>query len=110
MKIENIAKEPHLVEDWEITYSNGSALAVTLNSALGDSVVVGSDFAEFHLSEKPSHVNPDDVLAAEDLIIPLANVNCLRKRVRLLLDPTLEEKEEWQRILNELTDPDALKH
>ena len=110
MKIEIVTKEPRLVEDWEITYSNGSALAVTLDSTLGDSITVGTAFAEFHLSEKPSHVNPDDVLAAEDLLIPLANVNCLRKRVRLMQDPTLEEKEEWQRILNELTDPDSLKH
>jgi len=110
MIIENPIKDPHLVEDWEITYNNGSALAVTLDASMGDTYNLGSSLIEFHLSEKPSFVVPDDVLAAEDLFIPWINVNCARKRVRLIEDPTLEEKEEWQKILNELTDQNPLKH
>ena len=110
MEIRNPTKEPRLVEDWELSFSNGSALAVSLEEALGDTHILLENSIEFHLSEKPSLVNPDDVLAAEDIYISRASLNWARKRIRLVEDPSIEEKEEWQRILNELADPDSLKH
>ena len=110
MEIKNSIKAPYLVVDWELSFSNGTALAISLDEAMGDSCIISSSTLEFHLSEKPSLVNPDDVLAAEDILVSRVNLNWARKRIRLCEDPTLEEKEEWQRILNELSDPGAVKH
>lgn len=111
MKIEHPAKEPHRVEEWEFSFNNGSALAITIDPALGDTYEfsVAQPVAQFHLTEKPSPISPDSLVDAEDVFVTLANTNCVRKCTRIKRESSFEEKEEIQQVLRELSGS-SIKH
>ena len=94
--------------DYDINFSNGSAISITIDPTTDDTCDISFDkgLATFSLGEKPSYVDPDKPIPAESVMIPLGNVLCIRKRSRAIEDEPLGAPEEWQRMLQELANPE----
>jgi len=105
MKFENITGEAHLVEDWEFQFAGGASIVITVDSTLGDTYKFDpvSPTAYFKLTEKDSPVDPDGTMPEEEIFIPMSNVLCIRKAKRMQDPPSVEQKEEWQNLLREMT-------
>lgn len=112
MEINTLSAEDRVVEDWDFNFRDGTSLSLTVDYIYGDTYkfMFDKNLAEFSLKAKPSLVDPDEYMDEEEHYIVLSNTNCIRKRTRLLEEPSMEEKEEWQRVFRELTDPHTPKH
>ena len=110
MDIRNPVMESHFVTDWEFNFQNGSTLIITVDSLQGDTCEFSetATMVKFFLAEKPSSVDPDGTLEAEDVWVPTKDT-VIRRRNRLVEETTLEEKEEWNRVLRDLSDT-KLRH
>ena len=105
MDIINPVAEAHFVQDWEFNFQNGSTLIITVDTLQGDTCEFSesASMVRFYLAEKPSSVDPDGTLEAEDVWVPVRDT-VIRRRNRLVEENTLEEKEEWNRVLRDLSD------
>ena len=105
MLIKSVTEEPRLVEDFDINYVNGSAISITIDPTTGDSYDFpsGSMVVHFRLGAKQSPVIPEGIIQPEEFFIPLINVLCIRHSSRMIEVETPEEKEEWNRVIQELT-------
>lgn len=104
MIIENIREEPREVDVWEMTFLNKETFQIMVDSFYGDScqMSVDSPWLYFNLKERPSPVDPEATVAAEEKYIPVANCAVISKRKMIFEEPPLEQKEEWQQILREM--------
>ncbi len=109
MRIEHPLDPPRVVEDWEIGFVNGQLLELTIDVMDGDKAEYnsGAPTAYFFRSEKPSQVDPDGKLPAEEYFSNQSNVQFARKTKRLLEPISFEQKVEWDQLLRELTSEDA---
>lgn len=110
MEIINIEKTK-MVEDWDFNFVNGSAHSVTVDASAGDRAeyTPGDATACFHTAAKTSPYNPEMVLPAEDVYIPLMNVTCIRRRLRVVESELPDLSEDFLQMMQELEESN-LKH
>lgn len=108
MKIENVQREPFVVEDWEFLFlaAPDDPYGVTLDLEMGDTCEFRPDLgiATIKLTEKKSYVGGDPI-PAETHYIPIKDA-IVKTRRRTVEAPPLEVVAEWQRMLEELQTPD----
>ena len=94
-----------VIEDWDITVVGGAPIGISLDRELGDTCDFPSTnpIIHFHRVARPSLVNQSETIPAEDFYIPVANVLGIRKQDRIVEPLSVEEQEEWQRAMEELT-------
>ena len=104
MDILDPARSDHMVEDWDFVFSNGFMLEFTVDTTVGDSCIVNSDrtFVDISLAEKDSLTIPGTKTIAEDTTVNLSHVVCFHRRTRHIMEPTLEQKEEWKKALKSM--------
>lgn len=101
MEITTKPVEPKLLEEFEITYTNGTIMSITLDLAAGDTYKIDRDcrFAVFNSVEKPSWSRPNITIPAEEITVIMPNVLCVQHRQRMFEDPTPEQREQWEQVL-----------
>lgn len=80
------------VMDWDIISVTGLKESVTVDSVAGDTVDQLGDRIVFRCVAQPSPLNPEIILQAEEVSYLLANTFSIRKRKRIVTDPTPEQK------------------
>lgn len=98
-------RQPHLVEDWDFSFTTGHMMTFTIDPVVGDYCKFdpASPVAFIHMTEKESLANPLDKFPPEDITIMLSNVLCVQHRIRAVEDPTMEQKEEWRKAIQEMS-------
>jgi len=105
MYIQSGSLEPHVVDDFDITFMNGLFMTITVDKASGDTV----DFATsplttiFHMAEKPSPTDAKITLPAEDITIFMAHVLSIQHRTRTVIPTSPETRDEFQKVLQQLS-------
>jgi|SRR6266496_3572096 len=101
MQIKNLVPTERIVEDYDFILSSSQTLPVTIDRDLGDSITfLTSPLAVvIKLAAKPSLANPDVLLPEEEVTIFQAHIIAIQKRNRVVLDQTVEQKEEWKQAL-----------
>lgn len=89
---------------YEILFSNGVVLPVTIDKEGGDVV----DFMENHairfdLKARPSQTDPDQSFPPEDVTIFTRHVASIKHWTAEVTEPTVEQREEMKRTLIELS-------
>ena len=104
MQINSPVKQS-VIEDWDITLIGGVPIGISLDRELGDTCDFPSThpIIHFHRVARPSAVNQSETIPAEDFYIPVANVLGIRKQDRIVEPLSIEEQEEWQLAMEELT-------
>ncbi|MGD9685355.1 MAG: hypothetical protein AB7W16_29650 [Candidatus Obscuribacterales bacterium] len=113
MKIETTSKPTRIVEDWDFTFINGSTISIVIDREEGDTCEFSpnSPFVRLHRVERPSAINPMEKLPPEEFFISVANVLGIRKQQRTVSPLSIEEQQEWQEVLEELTSkPSTISH
>lgn len=105
MQIETQTKTPHEVTDWNFTSLHGLPMSITVDPETGDTVYVdtANSRIEFHIGERPSPIDPEVTVLAEDITIFCANFLGVRRQKRMVQEVSPEQREEWQRAVVELT-------
>lgn len=80
------------VEDFDIISVTGLKESVTVDASAGDTVEQLSDRVIFKCIARPSPLNPEIILQAEEVSYLLANTFSIRRRKRIVTDPTPEQK------------------
>lgn len=93
------------IEDWDFSFGNGSSISIVIDREEGDTCDFPSNNTIIHLHRvaRPSVVNLKETIPAEDFYIPVANVLGIRKQERVIQPLSIEDQEEWQNVLEELT-------
>ena len=104
MQINNPVKTS-TIEDWDFSFGNGSTISIAVDRELGDTCDFPSNNPIIHLHRvaRLSLVNPDQTIPAEDFYIPVSNVLGIRKQDRIVEPLSIEQQEEWQLAMEELT-------
>jgi hypothetical protein len=83
----------------DFNFGNGQVLCVTIDPKFNDRVEFGEDEICVFLGSRPSTQNPNEVLPDEEMCIFKKNLIFLTKRKRVVYDKSLEEKDEWVKLL-----------
>ena len=104
-KPKELSKE---VIDYDINFINGSAISITADPLTGDTYTVNPEqgLILFHLGQRLSYMDPENPIPAEEVIIPIRNVLCIRQRSRLVEPESFGAAADWQKMLEELVNPD----
>ena len=92
-----------ILNDYDIIFSSGMVLPITVDLALGDSVTVTENIMSFHITSKPSSNDPSVMLPAEETTIFLRHVISIQHRRREVVELTKEQRSEWHKTWQELT-------
>lgn len=93
---------PHIIEEYEILFSNGVMWPVTLDKDRGDEVEFTEHAVEFHLAEKPSLSDPDKKIPSEDITIFTKHIAMINHRQREVMPPTPDQQEDFRKTLHKL--------
>ena len=101
----NTNPEPRVVDCYDVTFSTGLFMSVTVDKEAGDTVdwTTSPMTVIFHLTEKPSITDPDTKLPAEDLTIFIPHVLAIQHRTQTNLKPTTEQTDDFRKTLHALT-------
>lgn len=105
--------ESRVVEEWEIHLQNKEVVPLIIDPEAGDTAEFNpnSSIAYFSIQERPAPFNPDTMLPPEEVFIPIASIAYMVKRLRIVEEPSPEEKENIQLLLQELAGlPADMKH
>lgn len=91
-----------LVDDYDLIFSSGMMLPVTLDREAGDTVEFEKESITFRLTSKPSLNDPDINMPAEDITIFTKHLVSVQHRVREVRELTPEQQFEWKRTLQEI--------
>lgn len=87
--------------DYDFIFTNGAAMPVTLDLALGDHITFAPDQITIHLAPKPG-MDPTKLLPAEELTIYTAHLISHQKRERQAQKLTREQQFEWNKAVETL--------
>lgn len=91
------------VEDYDILFTNGYLMPLTLDASLGDTIFFNDKMIKITLAARPIQSDPDKSTPAEDITVFMANVLSIRHCVREVVEPTPEEKAEYRKTWQEFT-------
>ena len=94
-----------ILHDYDIVFSNGMMMPITVNLDLGDTIEIGDTRLIAHLTAKPSLSDIKKNLPAEDITIFLSQVVSIQHRERSVLELTPNEKVEWAKLFEETVGP-----
>ena len=105
MIINSTAGEPRIVTDYDITFTNGLCVSVTVDLDAGDIV----DYTHtplatiFRLSEKPSPTDPRTTLPSEEITIYIGHVLTIQSHKRTINPLSPEQREEFNQTIHRLS-------
>jgi hypothetical protein len=85
------------IEDYDIIFSSGMAMPVSMDPALGDTVSFGEATIEFDLVPKPSINDPEKMLPGEKITIFKSHVISIQHRKREVIELSPEQQFAWHR-------------
>ena len=80
-----------IVEDYDISFSNGAMVSITVDTVAGDTFVLGDRFLKIRLESKPLKTNPKVMVPARDITISLEHVMVLEHQEREVVELTPEQ-------------------
>jgi hypothetical protein len=85
--------EPHIVDDYDISFDNGLSMSITVDKEAGDTIdwTTSPLVVQFHAAAKPSVTDPDTLLPAEDTTIFLSHVLSISHRCREVMPRTPDQ-------------------
>lgn len=86
-----------ILEDYDIVFSSGAMIPITIDSSKGDTISIDGPEIRVVLTSKPSQIKPNTFLPAEDIIIFKQHILTVQHRTREVIEPSLEEKEQWNK-------------
>lgn len=89
------------LDDYDILFSSGLMMPVTVDLSKGDSISFDDKAILVHLSSKPSQLNPDKTLPAEDITIFTPHILSIQHRVREVVDLSPNEQASYQKTLED---------
>ena len=101
MEINNSIKEVEVM-DYDFAFTNGMRISQSLEPNTGDYAEELADRYILHLSEKPSKVDPDELIPAEDVTVFKDQVVVLINRKRMMKLPTEQELFDMKEILHKI--------
>lgn len=100
MYITQPTPEVKLVDDFDFVFDSGQFMPITVDKLAGDTIEFEPDSVTVHLVRKPSLVDPEKTLPAEDITIFARHIISVQHRAREIalvpVDPA------WQKTLLEL--------
>lgn len=99
----NTPVEKHTVEDYDIVFSSGMMMPITVDITAGDTIAFNDNFCLVHLVPKPSKADPEKLLSAEDVTVFMKHVVSIQHRKREVAQLTTQEKAEWQKMFKEMS-------
>jgi hypothetical protein len=101
------AIEPRIVDDYDITFANGTNFPITIDKTSGDTMAVEQEGSvhviRFYLSAKPSPTHPSAKIPPEEITIFMPHVIRIEHRTHLVTPPTPEQRHEFQQTLHKLS-------
>jgi hypothetical protein len=91
-----------IVDDYDLVFSSGMMLPVTLDKSAGDTIEFDKDVITFRLTAKPSINDPDITLPAEDITVFTKHLVTVQHRTREVRELTPEQQFEWKKHLKEV--------
>lgn len=91
------------VEDYDIIHDSGANLPLTIDRLSGDTIDIGDKVILVHITAKPSKNDPATMLPAEDITVYVSKVTAIHHRVRVVIEQSKEQKEQWYKTFQELT-------
>lgn len=107
MIINNPVADPHLVDEYDLTFSNGLFMSVTVDKVTGDTVDFDTSplTVIFHLSPKVSPTDHVTIIPAEIITIFVDKLLSIQHRSRIITPPTLEQQEALRNTILAVTAP-----
>ena len=91
----------HLVLDYDIVFSSGMVLPLTIDEKAGDVITIGDKYIEVFMSAKPSMNDPKKTIPAESMTLFLQHVVSIQHRQREVVELSPEQKLEWARTVQQ---------
>jgi hypothetical protein len=91
-----------VVEEYEFIFSSGFLLAISIEPSEGDLIDFGSDRILITKPSKPSLVDPNQSLPAEDVTLFRNHLISIQHRTREVVGRTPDQEVEWQETLKEV--------
>jgi hypothetical protein len=92
-----------ILVDYDIVFSSGIMLPVTLDATLGDTIEDRGDTLFINLTAKPSLSDSSKTLPAEEITVFKAQVVSIQKRTREVVQLNPEQQAEWRKTIKELS-------
>lgn len=91
------------VQDYDFTFIGGVVMPLTVDDSLGDTLTTQGDKIFISLTPKRSMNDPEKFLPAEEITIFVPQLLAIQQRARVVEDLTPEQKDAWQKTLQELS-------
>jgi hypothetical protein len=90
--------QPHLtpkkIDQFDIVFSNGILMPITIDKESGDTVDMSNPLiAIFSFPAKPSAINPDTSIPAEEISIFMAHVFSVTHRIVEIMPPNPDQEQ-----------------
>src|SRR5262245_31333786 len=92
----NSAAKPRLVDEYDIVFTNGMLLPVTVDKDLGDTIEFDELSVTITRAARPSQFDPDQIVPSEDVTIFQQHILTITHRQRTIM-PVLPEQQEQLR-------------
>lgn len=103
MLIKSDAAPNRTYDQYDFTFVGGVVMPITLDIEAGDTVAIGDDRIFITIQERPSLVDPEKLLPAEDLVLERRNLLGYTHRLHKQIERSAEEQAEWDDTLIKLT-------
>lgn len=102
--IVNPVLEPHVVDDYDLLFTNGVLMPITVDRDAGDTVDFETSplVINFHLAARTSPTDPDSKIPQEDITVFVSHLISITHRIREVLPPAPEHAEAIKSIIHKL--------
>lgn len=99
-----------VVHEYDLVFDSGSILPLVIDYGMGDTFEIQDNVIRAVLTAKPSLSDPTKLLPAEDITVFKSKLSSVIHRERTMILQTLEQKEEWKKLLEEFSGEGKTRH